>query len=210
MNVQLANEKTEVRLLKSQLDSANKQLASLHSDLSETRATAWKRKEEIEALNAQMTTEKAEVKSLRATINYKDKNTKDLEDQIDDLRKIHWNKEKEAESARRDLERKNFQQYEETEKLRRSLVETEAKAKDPEKLRRAHEDLERVYASLQHQYQASENIFILNILKLFKFYSQIKEDELERTMVELEEYRSKLNNYDSGYFPNCKVKTLFH
>ena len=38
----------------------------------------------------------------------------------------------------------------------------------------------------------------------------MKEDELERTMTELEEYRSKLNNYDSAYFPNCKVKTFFH
>ena len=96
---------------------------------------------------------------MKATISFKDKSTKELEERMDDLRKIHWDKEQEAESARRDLERKNYQQYEETEKLGRSLVETEAKAKSPERLRRAHEDLERVYASLQHQYQA-ENIFI--------------------------------------------------
>merc|ERR1711976_666597 len=63
------------------------------------------------------------------------------------------------------------------------------KAKEAEKLRRAHNDLERVYASLQHQYQ-------------------IKEDELERTAIELEEYRTKLQRYDSGYFPSCKQKML--
>ena len=53
--------------------------------------------------------------------------------------------------------------------------------------------------------------FFSNILKLFKqFYCQIKEDELERTMTELEEYKNKLNNYDSSYYPSCKTKTLFH
>ena len=35
------------------------------------------------------------------------------------------------------------------------MVEVEKKAREPEKLRRDHEDLERVYASLQHQYQVS-------------------------------------------------------
>ena len=50
-----------MRLLKSQLETANKQLSSLHSDLSETRATAWKRKEEIDTLNAAVTNEKAQV-----------------------------------------------------------------------------------------------------------------------------------------------------
>ena len=44
---------------------------------------------------------------------------------------------------------------EEAEKLRHSLVEVEKKAREPEQLRRDHEDLERVYASLQHQYQVS-------------------------------------------------------
>ena len=69
------------------------------------------------------------------------------------MRKLQWDREKEAEGQRRDLERRNFEQHEEAERLKRSLVETEQRAKDPEKLRRAHEDLERVYASLQHQYQ---------------------------------------------------------
>lgn len=39
---------------------------------------------------------------------------------------------------------------------------------------------------------------------------QMKEDELERTAVELEECRARLTSLDSGYFPACKVKTLFH
>ena len=84
------------------------------------------------------------------------------------MRKMQWDKEKEVERNTRELERKNYEQYEEAEKLRRSLVETEQKAKEPEKLRRAHEDLERVYASLQHQYQAE--IFISNCLKIFDEY----------------------------------------
>ena len=101
----------------------------------------------------QISTEKAQVKSLKATISYKEKTTKELEDRIDDMRKIQWDREKEAEGQRRDLERRNYEQHEEAERLKRSLVETEQRARDPEKLRRAHEDLERVYASLQHQYQ---------------------------------------------------------
>ena len=142
---------------------------------------------------------------MKATISYKDKATKELEERMDDLRKLHWDKEKASESVRRDLERKSYEQYEEAEKLRRSLTDAEFRAKSPEKLRRAHEDLERVYASLQHQYQVGLNIgFLINqVLKM-------KEDELERTATELEEYKAKLNNYDHRYFPNCKTKTLFH
>ena len=101
----------------------------------------------------QVTTEKAAVKSLKATISYKEKTAKELEERIDDMRKLQWDREKETEGQRRDLERRNYEQHEEAERLKRSLVETEQRAKDPEKLRRAHEDLERVYASLQHQYQ---------------------------------------------------------
>ena len=54
--------------------------------------------------------------------------------------------------------RKNFEKIEEAEKLRQSLVEVEKKAREPEQLRRDHEDLERVYASLQHQYQVSQSV----------------------------------------------------
>ena len=105
-----------------------------------------------------MTTEKAAVKSLKATISYKEKTTKELEERIDDMRKLQWDREKETEGQRRDLERRNYEQHEEAERLKRSLVETEQRAKDPEKLRRAHEDLERVYASLQHQYQVEADV----------------------------------------------------
>ena len=105
-----------------------------------------------------MTTEKAAVKSLKATISYKEKTTKELEERIDDMRKLQWDREKETEGQRRDLERRNYEQHEEAERLKRSLVETEQRAKDPEKLRRAHEDLERVYASLQHQYQVEAHV----------------------------------------------------
>ena len=38
---------------------------------------------------------------------------------------------------------------------------------------------------------------------------QMKEDELERTALELEEYRSRLSGYETNYFPSCKAKTLF-
>ena len=100
-----------------------------------------------------MATEKSQVKSLKATISYKEKTTKEMEERIDDMRKLQWDKDKEAEVQRRDLERRNYEQHEEAERLKRSLAETELRARDPEKLRRAHEDLERVYASLQHQYQ---------------------------------------------------------
>ena len=64
-----------------------------------------------------MTTEKAAVKSLKATISYKEKTTKELEERIDDMRKLQWDREKEAEGQRRDLERRNYEQHEEAERL---------------------------------------------------------------------------------------------
>ena len=93
--------------------------------------------------------------TLKVKVSSKEKTTKELEDKIDDMRKLHWDKEKEAESARRELERRSFEKYEEAERLRLKLVETEQRAQEPDRLRRAHEDLERVYASLQHQYQVT-------------------------------------------------------
>ena len=95
--------------------------------------------------------------TLKVKVSSKEKTTKELEDKIDDMRKLHWDKEKEAESARRELERRSFEKYEEAERLRLKLVETEQRAQEPDRLRRAHEDLERVYASLQHQYQVTQH-----------------------------------------------------
>ena len=43
----------EVRGLRAQLETAGKQLAALQADLSDTRATAWRRKEEIDTLQDQ-------------------------------------------------------------------------------------------------------------------------------------------------------------
>ena len=95
--------------------------------------------------------------TLKVKVSSKEKTTKELEDKIDDMRKLHWDKEKQAESARRELERRSFEKYEEAERLRLKLVETEQRAQEPDRLRRAHEDLERVYASLQHQYQVTQH-----------------------------------------------------
>ena len=92
-------------MLKSKLETANNQLASLQSELTETRSISWERKEEVESLNKMISSEKDQVKSLKATVEYKDKAAKELEDRIDDIRKIHFTKEKESESEKRALER---------------------------------------------------------------------------------------------------------
>ena len=79
-------------MLKSQLDGANSQLGKVQLELSESRSTAWKRKEEIDAMTKQVNTEKAQVRALKADIDYKIKATKQLEETIDGMQTRHWDK----------------------------------------------------------------------------------------------------------------------
>ena len=60
--------------------------------------------------------------TLKVKVSSKEKTTKELEDKIDDMRKLHWDKEKEAESARRELERRSFEKYEEAERRPQSCT----------------------------------------------------------------------------------------
>merc|ERR1712110_479491 len=104
-------------MLKSQLDGANSQLGKVQLELSESRSTAWKRKEEIDAMTKQVNTEKAQVRALKADIDYKIKATKQLEETIDGMQTRHWDKEREAENTRLELERKQREKTDEAEQL---------------------------------------------------------------------------------------------
>ena len=63
--------------------------------------------------------------------------------------------EREAENTRLELERKQREKTDEAEQLRSQLSDVELKlaSSDPEIIKKAHENLERVYESLQHQFQ---------------------------------------------------------
>jgi len=190
LSSQLLSEKSEISTLQARLSNATSSLAQCERDLVEARATAKLRKEEIDSLSVQLLKERGQVSSLKHEVDSRSK-MKDLEARIAHLEKKYWDTVSQEEGMKKDLEKRQVEKAVENETLKQSVttLERQISNSDVTQLLKSKDELTTVYLSLKRQYKQ-------------------KEDELQKTEREKDEFRRRLAIYDHKFEPSAYDKTF--
>jgi len=191
LSSQLLSEKSEISTLQARLSNATSSLAQCERDLVEARATAKLRKEEIDSLSVQLLKERGQVSSLKHEVDSRSKKMKDLEARIAHLEKKYWDTVSQEEGMKKDLEKRQVEKTVENETLKQSVttLERQISNSDVTQLLKSKDELTTVYLSLKRQYKQ-------------------KEDELQKTEREKDEFRRRLAIYDHKFEPSAYDKTF--
>jgi len=191
LSSQLLSEKADISALQARLSNATSSLAQCERDLVEARATAKLRKEEIDSLSVQLLKERGQVSSLKHEVDSRSKKMKDLEARIAYLEKKYWDTVSQEEGMKKDLEKRQIEKAVENETLKKNVTTLERQISNSEvtQLLKSKDELTTVYLSLKRQYKQ-------------------KEDELQKTEREKDEFRRRLAIYDEKFEPSAYDKTF--